>query len=369
MKELKYKIINYGMLYAIWLGYTAIRIDFKVRHVKMYKLLNIFLFISGILFLSMVPNAVKVNLTHIRLNVRNPLIGYAFAITIIIRVMLLFGSFVMRIKRDKLMFKWYEKLLLIQVSYFDRFHHLPADMSYIKWLLFNMLIMLTHGISLFINLWEMYIHNKLYNFFDLFILCGVINLQHFVMWHHEVLLCYLHENFSKLNYQLEHQQFDPKLSLIYFQLTQLFAELNIIYSPVIIWLQLCLIVTNAIVGYISTLYFTSSIVENSTYDFLLGGKLYLLLCVHMFLYFMLGDRAVQTTRKTSFILKFSNIRENYSEIELISLNLLLSKVRVSIRGMFNINLSSLFSIIAQTVLLTIVLVQVEIQNQTFSHDI
>lgn len=222
----------------------------------------------------------------------------------------------MRGKRDADLVKWLKKFMLIQTSYFDRFQHIPTDKSLRKYLLINMFLMLTHGFSLFGNIFEFYLHNDLSRFFDLYMLCGIINLQHFTMWYHEVVLCYLHECCSKLNYQLQHKEMDPKLGLIYYQVTELITEINHILSSIIIWTQLCLIITNAIVGYISILYFTGSIMgtETDSYDFLLGGKLYILLCAQMYFYFRLSDRVVKTTRNTSFILKMYSTKETITEV-------------------------------------------------------
>lgn len=268
------------------------------------------------MFLFAIPNAVKVNLAHIKLNVKNPLIAYAFVLTIFLRLTFILFIIIMRGKRDADLVKWLEKFMLIQTSYFDRFQHIPTDKSLRKYLFINMFLMLAHGFSLFGNIFKFYFHNELWRFFDLYMLCGIINLQHFTMWFHEVVLCYLHECCSKLNYQLQYKDMDPKLSLIYYQVTQLIKEINQILSSIIIWVQLCLIISNAIVGYISILFFTGSIMgtETDSYDFLLGGKLYILLCAQMYIYFRLSDRVVKTTGNTSSILQMYSTRETITEV-------------------------------------------------------
>lgn len=136
-------------------------------------------------------------------------------------------------------------------------------------------------------------------------------MQHSVMLHHGTLLCYLHECFSKLNYQLQQETMDPKLAMIYFHLSTAIQQLNLIYSPLNLCVQISLIISNSLVGYVAILSLITPNFDFNTYSYVLGGRFYILLCLHMHIYFMLCYKVVISARKTNEILmEITEINEN-----------------------------------------------------------
>ena len=240
----------------------------------------------------------------------------------------------MRWKRDHQIERWYKKLLTIQTDYYDRLPSVQCDVSLRKWLVFSFIIMILHGGNSTSKIYEMGLADNENNFLDIYVIGCTINLQHCILWNHSLLLSGLHEFCSKLNYQLEHNELDPKLSLIYYQVTSLVHELNDIFSPVVVWIQLCLIISNSIVGYVLILYFNSSNVNLNSYAFVLGDRLYILLCLHMAVYFMLGQWMVDTFRKTQTILKYYTARQEFEEVSRKNLYLFGTNISKTVHFLF-----------------------------------
>ncbi|KNC33666.1 hypothetical protein FF38_08777 [Lucilia cuprina] len=248
------------------------------------------------------------------------------------------------------------------ISYFDRFPNVPRNQGLRKFLYFNTLLMFYHVISMFSSIWTLYFKGDFWNFLNIYIVAGAICMQHLIMLHHASLLCYMYESLSQLHYQLIHDILDPKLSLIHFHICTLMTQLNVIFNPVNLWIQLCLLLTNSMAGYVTVVNIAAGRMDLDSYTNILGSSLYLLLCLHMYLYFMLCEWVTVKAKKTSYILKEFSVKSYSQEFEKMSLSCSVLPVSISIYDMFNINLQSFFTQLSQTLLYTILLIQIDAQH-------
>lgn len=292
MKHWEYCLLKFIMFYIMMSGYTTIYIDFKRLLIKSSKFIKISTFMYNLLFILTTPSAIQINFSHVVLNTDNPVIGYANAGIIVARLVSMLVVIIMRPNRNRQLRKWLEKVLAVQSSYFNRFSQVPRDTKLRMWLYFNIFLTLFHNLNILVLVGQWLVAGKWRSIYDIYIFSGIIVLQHSIMLHHAMLLCYLHECFSVLNYQLLNNDFNKDLSKTYFDLCALWQQLNVIFSPVNFWLQLCLLITNSMVGFVGILNLISSNLDFKLYTYLLGSSLYILICFHMHVYFMICDRSL-----------------------------------------------------------------------------
>lgn len=173
---------------------------------------------------------------------------------------------------------------------------------------FNTFLIFVHTHFLFSNLWSTIINEDWWSFLNVYMACGSITMQHIIMLHHGALLCYIYESYSIINYQIKNEFFDPKLSIIHFHLTTLIAEINYIFNPINLWIQLSIFLSNSMVGYVSVTNIISGNINFERYKSTLGSGLYYFLCIHMYVYFMLCEWVEKISEHTLYLLKHLNIK-------------------------------------------------------------
>lgn len=127
MKRWELWLIKYTLYNAFLVGYTSINIDFPKRQLKMTRIAKIVAAYANITFLIYLPLAFFTNINSIVTEEENLVIRYAYTLTTISRFILLLVIVLMRLKRDKQLTKWLERVLMIQTTYFDRFPNISRD--------------------------------------------------------------------------------------------------------------------------------------------------------------------------------------------------------------------------------------------------
>lgn len=276
--------------------------------------MRFFSIINHIFFLIMTPSALRINFSHVILTRNIPVIGYANAGTIVSRLLCLLVGIIMRPKRDQQMKEWLESVRILQLKYFSRFSQVPRDTKLRKWLYLNIFVTLMHNINIMFIAWHMVFSGKWRILYDIYIFGSSIILQHCVMLYHAILLCYLHESFSILNHQLRNNEFNNELTETYFRLCSLWKQLNTIFNPINFWIQLCLIITNSMVGFVGVLILFKPQLDFKSYTYLLGSSFYILICIHLHIYFMICDHMIKTPQKTLDILMDYTCRDYNQEV-------------------------------------------------------
>ena len=303
MKHWELYFIKFIHFNSIAVGYTALNIDFKKRRLIYSQRNKILASIQNVLYLIWLPIAFVINISSLVLKGHNPVLRYVYNLTIITRLIFLLLTNTIRSNRDAMLKPWLEKVLMLQTSYFDRFPNEPRNTRLRYCIYFNATLMIVHITTMLMNLWVFIISNNWWNFFNGYIVVGTITTQHLIMLHHGSILCYLYECFGILNYQLRHEILDPKLAMIYYHLTMLMQQLNTIFNPTNLWIHLGLLLTNSLVGYITVFVIFTGHLDLNLFTALLGTGLYVLLCLHLYIYFTVCELVLQVARNTSFILR------------------------------------------------------------------
>ncbi|XP_073811854.1 uncharacterized protein [Musca autumnalis] len=279
------------------------------------------------------------------------------------RIIIIFVYTLERVQRDKKLSRWLEAIMDIQCSYFDRLRDLPKNTEHRKWLYLSGAVAFVHIGSVIVDIYRQVFSRQYLKAIELYPLLGMIGVQHLFMLQHAILLCYLRECLSQINHQLLANYRDPKMSLIYSQLHYKLLQLNEIYSPTMLCILLCLIISNSMVGYVVLMLILVPGRTSHSYDYLFGDSFYICIIIHMYLYFMICEWVMATMKESQAILYKYNTtqfrKEEEQEIEKVALCCGLNGRAINIFGMVPINIATLFSIITQTVLYTTILIQAE----------
>ncbi|XP_075167408.1 putative gustatory receptor 22a [Haematobia irritans] len=343
------------------------REDLKKRVVKRpNRWIKFYIVLVQLIFLCIIPYSIYLNVKHTELFLANPVAIYANYATTVTRFLVGIISVCTLWGREANLFKWIENMLHIQAIYFDRFQDIPRDTSHRKWLYINSVLTLIHNIVVSTHISENNMNNQVSGY-DLIALYSMVCFQHFYMLHHATALCYIRELLSVLNNQVNLKCLDPETSRIYSSVRKMLQELNVIHSPVILIIQLCLVISNSMVGYsvLCILMMHDSSAEN--FEYLFGDKYYLLVLVHMYTYFTLCEWLEKTIKEMDNILFQYAITtgqdsEAERQIDMIFLATRLYGPGVNILKIIDINWTLLFSIIVQTILYIIVLIQGDYAN-------
>lgn len=130
----------------------------------------------------------------------------------------------------------------------------------------------------------------------------LLSTQHTYMLIHSGLLGYLRECFSILNFRLAEQHLDPQMCRVYSHLHSMHEELNRIHGFSMLWLILCLLLSNSMVGYIGLVMLLIPDMDGDSYRYLFGSVFYCFLLVHWYIYFMLCQEVETTIKEIDLIL-------------------------------------------------------------------
>ncbi|XP_065367019.1 putative gustatory receptor 22b [Calliphora vicina] len=352
-------LLRLALCHGIFVGFTTIYIDIDRRLVKSYTSVKIFVYFKNLLYAFVMICYLMDSFDLGSFDNDSPVISFAFIATHASRSLLFVVVIMLRIKGDKALKKWLKILLVLQTEYFDKLPDTSVDKNIKNVLTLNIILVSANILGTTISLVPALIKGDFWSLMDVYLQSYLMDMQHYIMLHHGFILCYLNNLFSKLNNQLHSKRVEPCLASIYFQLTMLLQQVNVIYGPAIFTILLCLLLTISIFGYGIIIFMNLINYEIFIYQYLLTCSAMILLCIDMYLYFLICDRVYETSRETQrILLEFSTGQKN-QEVESVCLGRLLLRHNINICGMFNVDLSSLFAMIAQIILYTIILIQID----------
>lgn len=305
-------IFNSYQIYTIFFGFSYAYVNIEKRLVKFYILakiyvtfINIFYTVILLIYLTSHLRSILTFLTG-----DNAVMYIGFLIENCTRVFLMVGLFVLRIKEERN----FKKIYLSQLKYIDQKLHTTTDKTTEIIQVLYIIILFIHG---GITLYEI-ISNLIYFNSKLFILkvsvTTFLAMELNIMFHHCLILSYIHNIFCKINSQLESEEITEILSDTYFKMSLLLKYVNTINCPLIFGVLISQFI--AIAGYIYTIY----LVIIKSYIYLHGGLticiLILVISFNIVLYFLMCDRFCNTIRKTGEILKEYNVKNHSYEVSL-----------------------------------------------------
>uniref|UniRef100_A0A2Y9D4L2 Gustatory receptor n=1 Tax=Stomoxys calcitrans TaxID=35570 RepID=A0A2Y9D4L2_STOCA len=365
MKRWQYWLLAILNNYSVIVSSTVLRLDLKKRQLKKESFwISLYVTLSTLSLVVALPLAIPSNFAHGQLYETNVVAKYANFILLAVRSVIIITYVLTRSYRDKCLREWLECLMAIHTAYLDRCKDIPKDIRCRKWIYCNCALTWIHCLPLTVEMLEAQLNRRYDRLADMFLVCGMISVHHINMLHHALLLCYIQECLSIVKQQLRENLVDPKLSLIYFQLRNLYRQLNELYGPMILWIQIGLILSNSMVGYIGFRMLLISSKNSGQYGYLFGNSLYLCVLAHMYIYFNICNWVEAMISELDIILYGYKPRdiseaEEIQEIEKIVFSRSLFTPAIRICGMFDINFKTLFSIVSQTILYTILLMQVD----------
>ncbi|KAI8118385.1 hypothetical protein FF38_05227 [Lucilia cuprina] len=216
----------------------------------------------------------------------------------------------MRIKGDRDLKKWLEIIQVLHTKYIDKLQDISADKNVINILILNIIIMMANSLANLVNIglvcqidWYFVMQSIFEGY--------LYTMQHYMIFHHGLLLSYINHCFTKLNNQLQHEEVKQPFANVYYQLSTVMQEVNVTYGPVIFIMLMGVLLLNII--------FVSMIMEATksipVIEFFVEC-LYLftvptLSCLNTYLYFLICDRIYETTEETKrIILEFVTRAEN-----------------------------------------------------------
>ncbi|KAM7342294.1 uncharacterized protein ACRADG_009760 [Cochliomyia hominivorax] len=350
-------LLRVAFYYGIFFGYTYIYVDVNKRLVKSNGYVKIYVYfinsIHGILLLYYAVENIKYNFLY----PGNPVLAFGYSVMHIGRVCIFVGVIVLRIREENALKKWFKIIVPLQLTYFDKISVMSSKEMSEEILCLNILVIVFYSLC---SLITFFIYPSKGDWGHMVLLCSenyITLMQTYVMLHHVITLCYINICFSKLNQQLEQGQILELFANIYFKLSLLLKEVNEINGPVIFSVLSCLLLSNSFYIFIS-LVLMISFPEIFLYTFILGLVILILICIHIFLYFLICELVHRTTTDSGRILMLYNVRnKHYLEIEMVCLGRLLLNLNINICGLFSISFSSLFTLILEIITLIIILIQ------------
>lgn len=308
-----YWLLKFLQFQCIMLGFTTLIIDFKKRHLIQYKYIKIYETIMSLVSLFLLINSfywtifIKPSLAD------NLVITFTLQSEFCVRSVLTVMIILMRTKRDNGIKKLLNNIFDLQTTCFGHFNEKLVFKEDLRKIWFkNITLMVPHIINLYLYFWSSIPRSDPSKRIEIYYVCSQISLTHLILLHHSAILCYMHKCFLLLNYQLEHRVEVNNLSYIYFRLCSWMQQLNVIYSPILICIQIHFLLALTIV----VLSIGEVLVYPGKYrePFTLYSSLifYIILCIHMFGYLFICDRIQRTSGSIQKILLLYN-QETYNE--------------------------------------------------------
>ncbi|KAI8124005.1 hypothetical protein CVS40_5545 [Lucilia cuprina] len=289
----------------------------------------------------------------------------AFAgLNTILRIILALIVVIMRWKRDQELVELYKEIFSLYLKYFIRYQNIPRDTKLYKLWTFNALLLILHTLNLLAYVYFVATIDNLYLMIEVIFMYSLVGMQHLIMLHHAAILCYIFECFSLLNYQLQCEDFNCNLFVVYFLLGKLLKQVNRIYALILFFLQLCFLVAISIILFSFAIITLSNGLSQEPLIFSLSVSYCILFLIHIFVYHFICDQVCQLNWKTNIILLRLTAKEhNNKMVEELSLKCALVTTTVNVYGLFKINLAFLFVISAQIFQYIILLLQIYMQAE------
>ncbi|KAM7343522.1 uncharacterized protein ACRADG_010520 [Cochliomyia hominivorax] len=352
-------LLRFAQFYGIICGFTYIFIDTKTKEVKIsLKVKSYTYFVNFLYVFSMTYFHVYNLINYPIYNDDFSVLFYAFSVEHFLRLFILFALILLRIREERALKKWIKIIQFLQAKYFDEITPITTDKVIKRILSFNIFNIISHSVCsvlivfLYINNCKNFtvINTTFYNNY-------FIAMEHYVMLHHGLLLWYLNNCFLKFNYQLQEKKLHRHVATIYSRLSLILQDVNALNGTVIFLVIVSLLLAISLYAYITIIYDLG--IQLFDYDTIFDFCIVIIFCIDIFLYFLICERVQNTTKETGRILMEYTTREYQKEIEIMALERLTNELCIDMSGFVTLNLGSLFSIISEIVMLTIILLQID----------
>ncbi|KAM7344123.1 uncharacterized protein ACRADG_010958 [Cochliomyia hominivorax] len=356
MSRLSNCLLSFALNYGIFFGLTFVYVNINRRLIKCYKFIKIYIYFINLIYLVMLTISKKNN--FMTLFDDNAVMSFAYVGLQIMPFILVIIILLFRIGEEKVLRKWHEICLPLQLTYFDKIPFKWDDKDVEMVVIFKILIIIVHSCCSLVTAIRLLILNDWGFMMDTFVTNYFILILCYSMLHHVLTLSYINYCIFKLNKQLEYDQVLVPFANIYLQLTLLLEEINTVNGPIIFFVLFGILLANTFYAY-SAVEFIFDSINISEYYNVLDLITFGLLCIDMFLYFQFCDLVYRNARNTGQILMKFNVRKQNQEVEIVSLGHIFLEHSISICGLFDIDLSSLFVLFSEIVTLSIILIQMD----------
>ncbi|KNC23436.1 hypothetical protein FF38_13320 [Lucilia cuprina] len=253
----------------------------------------------------------------------------------------------LRLKGDKLLDKWLNIFLELQIKYFDKLQKTSVDGKTKIILIFNIIMMSTNSLATLVIMVPSLLDRDWLSLILDYLDGYCYALEHYIMLHHILLLSYINHCLSLLNNKLRYGPVKRSLVNNYFQLVKLLQEINDIYGPMIFNMFLGILLTSSIYADSILIYIKNGEYKLNLFEYFVQVSALLLMWINLYLYFLICDRVNETSRETTIIiLEYSTRSNDNQEVELLFLEHLVLRLKINICGMFDLDLSSFFAFVA-----------------------
>ncbi|KAM7342654.1 uncharacterized protein ACRADG_009989 [Cochliomyia hominivorax] len=341
---------------TITIGYTYVYIDVQKGLMKFYKYVKLYVHIFNLLF------AVPLLCYFFDRFVIQEKYSDNFLILILTNISLYFSNviifmllIIMRIKEEKTLKKLHKIVLDLQTTYFVKLNYNVANETIKGALILNMLLIMANGIGSILNpaikmIRARFWHRQALPIYFYAHYFSVV--QHYILFRHGLILCYINDYFTKLNRHLKQTPVNGVDVRVYMQLSSILKKVNVINGPIVFT-----VIVSQVLTYSRYIFHTIVLIKNlldPTYIWL--HLSFIIYISEVFLYFYICEKIKVTTKETGIILRNFHEMENQQKMETICYGRLLMHLDVKVCG-FTIDFSRLFGIAAEIITLAIVLIQ------------
>lgn len=308
---LLYSIQYYGIFY----GFTFAYVDIKRNIIKLPKFLKYYKNCVNLIYAAISIYFV-IRRTNFTLYRSKDVLSYFFAIVYYIQIFILLRLILLHLREEKAIKKWFKtftKLLII--SQFNKITLLSMNktIKYVQ-ILSIILIFILSFYSVYMLIMTL-IYEKLYKLLDACIIDYLIIMEYYILLKHSFILSYIGNCFSSLNNKMRNGQLRESFGKIYFQLSLILQEVNILNGTFI----LCVLVSQIlqislnVINMFETMLYMHSL--NETFNvFSIIPCIIVIQSTNIFLYFKICDHVCRTTRKTGRIMIEYYLDKENSEV-------------------------------------------------------
>lgn len=297
--------------YSIFNGFTFLYIDIERNIVKLSKFLKYYTISVNLIYAVVSIHFIFRKFYSILLNDKDDLI-YFYILVYIIDIYLIVRLILLRLHEEKVLKKWLKAFSTsLTISQFNKQPQLSTDKTTKVFQILTIILIFMFG---FYNIYMVILHliqNKWYGILEDCIFHYFVIMEYYIMMHHSFILCYIGNCFSNLNNDIRNERIRRAIGRIYFELSLILQELNILYGPCIAAVLLSQIIQIAlnVINMFDAIMFMN-IVNKIIYVDLIIPCLITLQSINIFLYFKICDHIGCVARKTGSILMEYVDKEN-----------------------------------------------------------
>lgn len=187
-----------------------------------------------------------------------------------------------RRKRDNDLKKILNELMSTHLKYFVNYS--TSKLGIWNLWIFNTLVFLLYNINVAISIYKSLNSIKFYDFLELISLNSLFGMQHIIMLHHASLLCYIYECFTIIQDQLKNEFCSYNIFGIYLRLCELLQNVNKIYNPLIMCLQLNFLLTISMAVFLIFIFLKNFNTFEKMTTFAILSNIYILIIIHLLVY-------------------------------------------------------------------------------------